>query len=390
MKSIKVIIAATLLILVSCERSAKKNNDKKITKINNEQANKSVDMVAIRRLIEEQKDVETEENEPEKPYKLSENDFAICRDIIAEGLKESGYKFISEEDFNKKLFIIFKITPYANCDMVSSKSSHITLFGKAMDGSKNTRLQNQYDLYNYTENLFIVQSEKFLTQTFLVKDLVKINGNSINIILPKFIIARNKYLFNDSKTALSWLIKNDKEFLRRLVSNFGYDKEEMVNQLVLEDVYEEYSNPNHNMTEKIVEIFFKKNCEGKLQIQEGLLNFVSRHTSKDDDRYIYSLGNYLDYLFKDDKDLIFNEPPMKNFSIEEKAKIVAFVANVESQAFYRFKPLNRSSTWRNATTSLYYISASHPEILEIIKKNDYYHLSDLKDVIEGLQFKNEH
>ncbi|WP_294229716.1 hypothetical protein [uncultured Chryseobacterium sp.] len=348
-----------------------------------------MDIETIKSFIEKQKNVETEENEPEQPYSLSKKDFDISKDLVANGLKNSGYRFISEEEFSKKLFDIFKITKNSNCDMVSSTDHQIILFGNAMDGSKNTRIQNQYDLYGDTQNLFIVPDEKFLTQTFLVKDLVKINGNTFAINLPQFIVARNKYLFNDSKTDLTWLLFNDKEFLKRLVTDFGYDKEEKINQMVLEDFYKKYADPNHTITEKLGELFFTKNCEGKLQIQQGLLDFVSRHTTKDDDRFIYALGNYLDYLFKEGRDDIFTESPSKKFTLDKKAKIVAFVANIESPAFYKFKPMNSSTAWHNAGTALYNIAAAHPEILKIIEKNNYYGLSALKEVIESVAFEEE-
>jgi len=385
----KIVIFAVLLMLASCDGQTKKDNSKNNEPKNTEMAEKTIDIETIKSFIEKQKNVETEENEPEQPYSLSKKDFDISKDLVANGLKNSGYRFILEEEFSKKLFDIFKITKNSNCDMVSSTDHQIILFGNAMDGSKNTRLQNQYDLYSDTQNLFIVPDEKFLTQTFLVKDLVKINGNALSINLPQFIIARNKYLFNDSKTDLTWLLFNDKEFLKRLVTDFGYDKEEKINQMVLEDFYKKYANPNHNITEKMGELFFTKNCKGKLQIQQGLLDFVSRHTTKDDDRFIYALGNYLDYLFKEDRDDIFTESPSKKFTIDEKAKIVAFVANIESPAFYKFKPMNSSTAWHNAGTALYNITAAHPEILKIIEKNNYYGLNPLKEIIESVQFEEE-
>lgn len=364
----KIAIFTVLLMLAGCGGDPKKYIRKNNDSINVEIREKSIDIETIKSFIEKQKNVETEENEPEQPYTLSKNDFDISRNIVATGLKNSGYKFISGEEFSKKLFDIFKITRNSDCGMVSSANDQITLFGNAMDGLKSTRTKNQYDLYSDTQNLFIVPDEKFLTQTFLVKDLVKINNNSFIIDLPQFIIARNKYLFNDSKTDLKWLLLNDKEFIKRLVTDFGYDKEEKINQLVLEDLYKQYADPQHNITEKIGEIFFMKDCEGKLQIQQGLLNYVAQHTTKDNDRLIYALGNYLDYLFKEDKDDIFTESPATKFTMEEKAKIVAFVANIESPAFYKFKPMNSSTAWHNAGTALYNITAAHPEILKIIEK----------------------
>ena len=44
---------------------------------------------------------------------------------------------------------------------------------------------------------------------FLVKDLVKLDDQSFSVQLRQFVIARNKYLFNDSKADLVWLLSND-------------------------------------------------------------------------------------------------------------------------------------------------------------------------------------
>ncbi|KQR94385.1 hypothetical protein ASG01_00405 [Chryseobacterium sp. Leaf180] len=385
----KIQIIAFLLFLASCDGQSKKVSSESIKPVTEEMGEKPLDLELLRSIIDKQKNVETEENEPEQPYSLSKNDFEISNDIVANGLKKAGYKVILEEEFTKKLSEIFKISTKSNCGMILSVNDQITLFGNAMDGSKETRIKNQYDLYSDTQNLFIIPNRKFLTQMFLVKDLVKIDDQSFSVQLPQFVIARNKYLFNDSKADLVWLLSNDQAFLKRLVTDFGYDKEEKINKLVLENLYKEYSNPSHNITEKLGEVFFTKNCEGKLQIQQGLLDFVSQHTTKDDDRFIYALGNYLDYLFKDDKDSTFTESPGKKFTMEEKAKIVAYVANIESPAFYKFKPLNSPMAWHNAGTSLYNITAAHPEILKIMEKNNYYGLSSLKNIIESTEFEEE-
>lgn len=382
----KLLFLSLLLAIVGC--NGKEKQKKAETRINKkEMIQNSLDIQTIKSFIEQQENIETEENEPMKPYNLSEKDFNISNDIVAMGLKRSGYKFLTPDDFNKKMLQIFKLNKNSDCNKVSFANNHVTLFGNLMDGSTSTLLQNQYELYNDTQNLFIIPNKGFITQMFLVKDLVKINGNSFSIQIPQFIIARNKFLFNDSKGDLVWLLFNDKEFLKRLVTNFGYDKDEKINKLVLEDLYKEYSSSNHNISEKLGEIFFTKDCQGKLHIQEGLLKYVNQNTNKDDDRFIYALGNYLDCLFKEDKDGIFDEDPSKKFTIEEKAKIVAYVANIESPAFYKYKPLNSKTAWKNAGTSLYNITGTHPEILKIIEKNNYYGLNPLKEVLESVQFE---
>ena len=194
----------------------------------------------------------------------------------------------------------------------------------------------------------------------------------------------------DSRADLTWLLINDKEFLKTLLITFGYDKEEKINALVINELYGQYSTeiPFSNV-DKLGEIFFVKDCDGKLIIREGLLKYVLTGTTKDDDRFIYALSSYAADLFSDDVNNIFEEKPSKKFTMEEKAKIVAYVSNIESPAFYKFKPMNSDKAWHNAATSLYNITAAHPQILKIIEKNNYYGLQPLKEVIESDQFAEE-
>lgn len=381
----KIQILVLLLCLLSCNGQDNNNKPNK----NNMQSTE-INLNLIKNFIADQANVETEENDPENPYDLSEKDFKIAKDITVIGLKNSGYKIIPDDDYNKKLLDIFGIKKGNKCANVFFAGNDITLFGNAMDGTLDTKIKNQYEFFSNTQNFFIVNNEKFLTQMFLVKDLVIIKDNSYSIQIPQFIIARNKYLFNDSKGDLTWLLVNDKEFLKKLVVSYGYDKENQINKMVLEDFYKEFSSeiPFNNIS-KLGEFIFVKDCEGTLKIRDGLLKYVSENTTKDDDRFIYALGNYLDFLFKIDNNNIFYEQPSTKFTIEEKAKIVAYVANIESPNFYKFKPMNSDKAWSNAGTSLYNITSAHPEILRIIEKNNYYGLFPLKEVIESVQFEEE-
>lgn len=380
-------IVPYLMFCLICCNGQDKNNGVKTNKM--EKPQDLITLTTVQDYITKQSNIETEENEPENPYVLSKNDYNISKSLIAVGLKNNGFKFLSQSEFNKKLTEIFKLTDIKNCNNIKLIDNHYTLFGYAMDGSVNTLLNNQYELFSSTHNLFLNNDDKFLSQMFLVKDLVKVENKNYKVTIPQFLIARNKYLFNDSKGDLAWLLANDKEFLKILVMRFGYDKETQINKMVLEDLYREYSSANHNISEKLGEIFFVKDCEGNLKIRKGLLEFVASNTTKDDDRFIYALGNYLDYLFKEDKDKIFDEQPSSKFSLDEKAKIVAYVANIESPAFYKFKPMNSNKAWHNVGTALYNITSAHPEILKIIEKSNYYGLISLKEIIESTQFEEE-
>ena len=357
------------------------------------------------------------------PSQFEQEDIDAEVNVVNDILKNSGFKFPTNDEFRNKIEIIFgrKINESSakkylyvnyldkcNHEYLNYKNNGTDYFGTFIIKSNNfisdyfflPELINYQKLYpnsvivekNMTTEKKDKQSNLMLVEKW--SDLEKNPDKAFNLIQLRqkniqTIVARNKYLFNDSKGDLIWLLANDKNFLKRLVVTFGYDKETQINKMVLEDLLKEYSNPDHNVSEKLGEIFFIKDCEGKLKIREGLLQYVSQNTSKDDDKFIYGLGNYLDYLFKQDRNNIFEGQPSTKFTLEEKAKIVAYIANIESPDFYKFKPMNSDKAWHNAGTSLYNITTAHPEILKIIEKNNYYGLLPLKEVIESVQFEEE-
>lgn len=356
-----------------------------------------------------------EKSETDYPnYTYNETDLDCSIPILEVELAKKGYRHPSSDEFARKVFDIFKRKIDYN---IPTKYIYI-------DGSNSCNKSIAYNRNSDDEmvskSYYLVKGKGFITELFAIPEIIdyskifpesksfedQINKTQSDISITKWnedknlsqkrfeninkIVARNKYLFNDSKADLAWLLANDKEFLKQLVIVFGYDKEEKINKQVIDNLYKSYTKSGQNWyATKLGEIFFIKDCQGKLKIQEGLLNYVSKNTTKDDDHFIYALGNYLGYLFKEDKDDMFSEAPSKKFNLEEKAKIIAYVANIESPAFYKYKPLNSSTSWQKAGTSLYNITRAHPEILKIIEKNNYYELNPLKKVIESTQFEEE-
>ena len=53
--------------------------------------------------------------------------------------------------------------------------------------------------------------------------------------LDKSIFYRNQFIFHDSKAALTWLMNNDRNFLRDLFLEYGYDKSDVINKMMLDE-----------------------------------------------------------------------------------------------------------------------------------------------------------
>ena len=201
------------------------------------------------------------------------------------------------------------------------------------------------------------------------------------------LVSRNKYLFNDSKADLAWLLQNDKKFLENLLVIFGYDKEDKINEMVLNDKYKEYSEQIPIVKEKIADLFFTKDCDGKLIIRKGLLDYVRKKTTATDNRYIYALSTYMDILYTGDEDKAFDYDPTTRFTETEKAEIVTNIASIENPAFRKYQMEEGAEAWvrgYNAATGLYNLSVDYPKIISIIKENNYFNIPNMKQVIEDL------
>ncbi len=363
-----------VFVFTGCNSQEKPSNNKEM-KLNIEELKKTMQF---------QKNIETDEVEPENPYELTRKDFQLSNAVIYEYLINNGYKKPSPKYFEDKVNLFFKEIITNKCQNFTEDSELITFFGNKMDGNKQTLLENQFELQFYTENIFIDKKIKIISNMFLLEELLEIlPNNTYKIKLPYNIIARNKYLFNDSKADLIWLLINDKEFLKQLLLVFGYDRELQINKMVLEEYFEKYAQAIPTQTERIGDLFFVKDCRGKLQIREGLLKYVEENTNANDNRFIYALGSYMNYLYDKDVDKIFEEDHSKKFSEVEKAKIVAFIASIENLAIEKYKGDN-PEVWSNAASNLYNLSVSHPEVIDIIKKNNYFNLPNMKDIIDKL------
>lgn len=344
-------------------------------------------------------------------YKYSEQDLLATLPILKERLKSNGFRFLSDKEFIEKVSYIFN----RNIDQNSARS-FLMLNAENNCDKKIKFSRNDFSVEINPHLFYIAKNEKLLTELYALPEifdyknrLPKISsledvmplmktdtdGEEIKIYpwkdvdsiknkreenLQRF-IHRNKYLFNDDKASLAWLLNNDKTFLKILVLDLGYDRDPKINKMVLSSVLKQYPNS----TEFIGKFFFIKDCNNKLKIKEGLLRCVEENTSATDNLLIYALGSYIFDLYSEDLDKIFDEDPSKKFTAVEKAEIVANIANIENPAIEKYKSLESADVWNNAGSSLYNISVSHPEVIKIIEQHNYFGLPKMKSIIAKLQ-----
>ncbi|MEN4761942.1 hypothetical protein ABEG63_16540 [Chryseobacterium sp. C39-AII1] len=377
-----VIFFAVITNLLSCQKKDKQMNS------TNERFTSNDTIELIKKHIDLQKMYELPENDTDisHQYHLTDIDYKLGGYVVAKGLVSSGFKPLGKDEFNNKIKLFFENSP--NCKLTQKKGNG-SFYTFLINTEKDTDIEKTEDDYTY-DHIFVFPEYKIISSLPLLESFVKIENNKLDFIQDSNSLHRNNYLFNESKADLVWLLLNDKDFLQNLLVVFGYDKEEKINEMVLNDLFKKYESDTPVSTEKIGEILFVKDCNKKLSIREGLLDYVAKHTNQNESKFIEALGNYLLYLFHEDTNKKFDEDLRSKFTLEDKAKIVAYVANIESPAFYKYKYSNSTAgSWTKAGTSLYNITNEYPEILEIIKKNNYYGLQPLKEIIEGVEFEEE-
>ena len=197
-----------------------------------------------------------------------------------------------------------------------------------------------------------------------------------------YIIHLNKYIFNDSRSSLTWLINNYNNFAHLLVKRYGYDKDPRINQIVLEDINKEYLSVQSTENKVLENLFAAKDYYNKLQIREGLMKYIVENTTVEHSELLDRLINYAGYI----KD---QSPKESEFTPAERYKIMAYAGYYEQLTRNKNNIDDPNSPdwvppgWHYDSFLKRTIDINS-EFLKEIKKNDYYGLSGLEDMIESL------
>jgi hypothetical protein len=403
MKTIKTIFI--LLSFFSCKDIKKTENNKTFE----ENIKTSLEMEKI--LKEQIKSgYAAEKYETDYPnYVFKEQDLNTSNDILNEYLKMNDFKQVSNETFALKIKNIFNRI----LNDSSVKENIIINFTNKCNRELVFYKNNTGELNDYC--IYISKKHNFISELFSIPEIInyeikfpeistfeknlpietngvkiykwneKLNLKNDRLFNLTKMLNRNKYLFNDDQSALNWMLVNDKDFLKQLVVIFGYDKEPKINKMVLEEFYKEYENSSPNQVERIGEFFFQKDCDNKLKIRKGLLEYVLKNTNSGDNRFLYALSDYSSNMFYEDRNNIYGDvsnSPFKKFNTNEKAQIVAYIASIEVPLIEKHA---RLPLWSNAGPSIYNITVSNRDIIQLIKKENYFEIENLKTIIKNIE-----
>ncbi len=321
--------------------------------------------------------------------------------VASELLKSNGFNALDAEGFSQKIKSIFG-------RVIDSNSQLNFLYVNFLDKCERKPVMCHNNGVDY-EGMFIDKQRKLITDFYYIPELIdykneysqlndieninitrKSSIDNLNITIPHWkdvanlneirkrniqkIVARNKYLFNDNKSYVSWLVEYDKVFVKMLVKNFGFTKESQFNDLVMKDYLKTYQTSSD-----IGNIIFVKNCKGELEIRIELLNYIKEHTKSDENRLLNALENF-GYALKDNS----------SFTSDEKYKILAYIGNTVDPFYLNFAGINSGIAVWNAESVLYNSIVKDRNIISVFQKNNYYGLPDLKTSLVRVQGITEH
>ena len=190
----------------------------------------------------------------------------------------------------------------------------------------------------------------------------------------------NEFIFHDNKIAFQWLKKHDVEFLTNLFYNYGYDKNEDINGLVMNEMLSKYKE------EKEVYMFentfaCKNTKHSSVGIREGLLKTILNQPVNDARYFVW--GNLLQSYLSQFVLMTEDEQPewVSAFTKQERFQIVAYI----SYYLYQLGAKGRQDWTSVLGHELYYEGAFR----SYLEENNYLNLPDYKKLCERVYHEYE-
>ena len=324
-----------------------------------------------------------------QPNDMQEKCTDLAVRLICQELIRSGFKPLPSQEAYKRVYQIFGVDlnqhskeliqdgfwKYADKENSKERSiqKNIMALKTVPDGQT---FGIFWDLQTFVPQYNCVILSPSLNQVVTIKGTVKgadgeeymdTEKGKIVYSLDKSIFYRNQFIFHDSKAALTWLMNNDRDFLRELFLKYGYDKSDVINKMMIDEVKEEGELP---IGKDYKELFVSKAADGRLLIHQGLLQYMLKHADRKN-LYYCMLDQYLSYLLD-----LENEPEVDGLTKEERYKAGAYIGYYYGLMYE--KCIGTPCDIQAFGYRLYY----QKDFISYIKKNNYFHLKDFDKIIQ--------
>jgi len=310
-------------------------------------------------------------------------DLAI--ELIYDALKRMGYQSVNDTEARKA------IKKYYNIDI---SENNIYLAGNKLrryvfkDGASKERLEQRKAMevdssetvsYFWNKSIY-VPKYNYIVSYPSIENTVELQGfdnedadddivekGKLYYSIDTAYFYRNQFIFHDSKAALTWLMNNNRGFLRDLFLEYGYDKSDIINKMMIDEVKEEGELP---IGKEYKELFVSKGADGRLLIHQGLLQYMLKHADRKN-LYYCMLDEYLSSLLD-----LENVPEFDDLTKEERYKAGAYIGYYYGLMYE--KCIGTPCDNEGFGYALYY----QKDFISYIKKNNYFHLKDFEKIIQ--------
>ena len=387
----KFLIIILLLLIISCKNTSQKfpRKSQKV-ETRKEQVQSTLKLLPMEeQLIRDYYEIEEPEGIIVQPNDMQVKCTDLAVRLICQELISRGFKPLPSQEAYKKVYQIFGVDLNKRPEELIQEGFWI------YTGKRNTRERNMqknimalktvpdgqtfgafWDLQTFVPQYNCIILSPSLDQVVTIKGTVKgadgeeymdTEKGKIVYSLDKSIFYRNQFIFHDSKDALTWLMNNDKDFLRDLFLKYGYDKSDIINKMMIDEVKEEGELP---IGKDYKELFVSKGADGRLLIHQGLLQYMLKHADRKN-LYYCMLDEYLSSLLD-----LENVPEFDDLTKEERYKAGAYIGYYYGLMYE--KCIGTPCDNQGFGYALYY----QKDFVPFIKKNNYFHLKDFDKIIQ--------
>ena len=387
----KFLIIILLLLIISCKNTSQKYPRKsQKVETRKEQVQSTLKLSPMEeQLIRDYYEIEEPEGIIVQPNDMQVKCTDLAVRLICQELISRGFKPLPSQEAYKRVYQIFGVDLNKRPEELIQEGFWI------YTGKRNTRERNMqknimalktvpdgqtfgafWDLQTFVPQYNCIILSPSLDQVVTIKGTVKgadgeeymdTEKGKIVYSLDKSIFYRNQFIFHDSKDALTWLMNNDKDFLRDLFLKYGYDKSDVINKMMIDEVKGEEELP---IGKEYKKLFVSKGMDGRLLIHQALLQYMLKHANRQN-LYYCMLDEYLSSLLD-----LENEPEFDDLTKEERYKAGAYIGYYYGLMYE--KCMGTPCDNQGFGYALYY----QKNFVSYIKKNNYFQLKDFDKIIQ--------
>ena len=305
----------------------------------------------------------------------------IAIELTYEALKRMGFKSVDNETARKAIKKYYGVDVTQNNALQAPYDFRTFIFknGNQVERSNQEKSMKselyKEPIYFWDKNIY-VPGYNYITFHPTIKQVVDIKGladidqegadpktikhgklyfGNYN----KLLFYENEFIFHDSKKAFEWLKENDSDFLVGLLNNHGYDKNEDINKIAINQIQKEYASSSEIWMFHNTIVCKRETKHPHVEIREGLLKSILKLPATEGNKEWEILFNkYIDLLLDQEEEETIR--PIANFTKKERYKVAAYLCYY----LYKISKKNGFTDTSLLGHALYYNNAFYKYIVD--------------------------